>query len=152
MKLFEKILLPTDFSDHAHEALHFAAQLAQTHAASLCLVHVYDILPYALPEGMPMIDEAQMSQLRDAFQKQLQQLRGRALESGIANVETLLLPGNPASEIVRVASEQHFDLIVMGTHGRTGLSHLLLGSVTEKVVRKAPCAVLTVPLHKKEKA
>jgi nucleotide-binding universal stress UspA family protein len=149
MKLFDKILLPTDFSDHAHEALRFATQLAQTHSASLCLVHVYDILPYALPEAMPVMDETQMRQLRDALQKQLDLLQARASESGVPT-ETLLLPGSAASEIVRVAAEQHFDLIVMGTHGRGGLSHLLLGSVTEKVVRKAPCAVLSVPLHKQK--
>ena len=148
MSLFNKILLPTDFSDHANEALRYATQLAQTHAASLCLVHAYDLLPYALPDG-PIMDERQLETVRVAFQKQLEQLRQAAEARGIARVETQLLQGPASSEIVRVASEQHFDLIVMGTHGRTGLSHLLIGSVTEKVVRRAPCPVLTIPLREK---
>ena len=148
MKLFSKILLPTDFSDHANEALRYATELAQTHAASLCLVHAYDLLPYALPDG-PIMDERQLESVRIAFQKQLDQLRQAAEASGSTRVETQLLQGPASSEIVRVAGEQHFDLIVMGTHGRTGLSHLLIGSVTEKVVRRAPCPVLTIPLRDK---
>ena len=148
MTLFNKILLPTDFSDHANEALRYATQLAKTHAASLCLVHAYDLLPYALPDG-PIMDERQLETVRAAFQKQLEQLRQTAEATGIGRVETQLLQGPASSEIVRVAGDQHFDLIVMGTHGRTGLSHLLIGSVTEKVVRRAPCPVLTIPLREK---
>ena len=148
MTLFNKILLPTDFSDHANEALRYATQLAQTHAASLCLVHAYDLLPYALPEG-PIMDAQQLEAVRAAFQKQLEQLRQKAVAAGASRVETQLLQGPASSEIVRVASDQGFDLIVMGTHGRTGLAHLLIGSVTEKVVRKAPCPVLTIPLRER---
>lgn len=147
MKLFGKILLPTDFSDHADEALRYALALAQTHAASLCLVHAYDILPYTLPEGLPMVDDLQMGQLREALEKQLQAAAKRARAGGASDVTTQLVAGPAPAEIVRLANEWHADLIVMGTHGRTGLTHLLLGSVTEKVVRKAACPVLTVPLH-----
>ena len=149
MTLFQKILLPTDFSDHANEALGYATHLAQTHAGSLCLVHTYDLVPYALPEG-PILDDVQLEAMRTAFRKQLDLLRRQAEAAGVSRVETLLLQGQAASEIVRLASEQHFDLIVMGTHGRTGLTHLLLGSVTEKVVRRAPCPVLTIPLREKK--
>jgi universal stress protein A len=150
MKLFDKILLPTDFSDHADEALRYALALAQTHAASLCLVHAYDILPYTLPEGMPMVDDVQMGQLREALEKQLQTAAERARAGGATQVTTQLVTGSASTEIVRVAAELQADLIVMGTHGRTGLTHLLIGSVTEKVVRKAPCPVLTVPLREKK--
>lgn len=150
MKLFEKILLPTDFSDHADEALRYALALAQTHAASLCLVHAYDILPYTLPEGMPMVDDVQMGQLREALEKRLQDAAKHARDSGAAQVTTHLATGPAPAEIVRLANELHADLIVMGTHGRSGLTHLLLGSVTEKVVRKASCPVLTVPLREKK--
>src|SRR5688572_9991383 len=149
MTLFKKILLPTDFSDHAHEALSYATQLAQLHAAPLCLVHAYDLVPYALPEG-PLMDDVQMRELQSALEKQLEKQKQQALAAGASQVTAQLLQGSAASEIVRVASEQSFDLIVMGTHGRTGLGHLLLGSVTEKVVRRAPCAVLTIPLHDKK--
>ncbi|HEX6243682.1 MAG TPA: universal stress protein [Polyangiales bacterium] len=149
MKLFSKILLPTDFSDHAHEALSYATRLAQLHGGSLTLVHAYDLVPYALPEG-PLMDDVQMRELQSALERQLEKLKQQALKTGTTQVTAQLLQGPAASEIVRVAGEQSFDLIVMGTHGRTGLSHLLLGSVTEKVVRRAPCAVLTVPLHDKK--
>lgn len=149
MKLFTKILLPTDFSDHAHEALNYATRLAQLNSASLCLLHAYDLVPYALPEG-PLMDDVQIRELQKALEKQLDKLKQQAQAAGVSQVTSLLLQGSPASEIARVASEQGFDLIVMGTHGRTGLSHLLLGSVTEKVVRRAQCAVLTIPLHDKK--
>lgn len=150
MTLFNKILLPTDFSDHANEALRYATQLAQTHAASLCLVHAYDLVPFALPEG-PILDPRQAETMRIAVQQQLDRMRREAEAQGLTRVETQLLQGPAASEIVRLASDQGFDLVVMGTHGRTGLSHLLLGSVTEKVVRRAPCPVLTIPLHDKQR-
>lgn len=146
MKLFSKILVPTDFSSHSTAAVRYAAALAQTFDASVCLVHVYDLLPYALPEGMPAVDAVQVTQLHDAFQKQLDGARRSASDAGAKNTETLLLQGSASAEIVRVAEEQGFDLIVMGTHGRTGLAHMLLGSVAEKVIRRAPCPVLTVPL------
>lgn len=149
MPLFSKILLPTDFSDHANEALGYAASLAQQHGASLTLVHAYDVVPYVLPEG-PLLDDVQVRELQTALEKQLQKQKEQARATGVSQVAALLLQGQPANEIVRVADEQGFDLIVMGTHGRTGLSHLLLGSVTEKVVRRASCPVLTIPLRTKK--
>jgi nucleotide-binding universal stress UspA family protein len=147
MKLFEKILVPTDFSPHAQEAVRYASELSRTFDAPLTIVHVYDVTPYVLPETVPLYDTFQIGQLREEFQKQLGEVRRLAEQNSVKQVDARLLQGSPFSEIVRFAEEQHFGLIVMGTHGRTGLAHLLLGSVTEKVVRKAPCPVLTVPLR-----
>lgn len=147
MQLFERILVPTDFSPNAEEAVRYAAELARRFEAPLTLVHVYDVTPYVLPEAVPLYDTSQLGQLREEFQKQLSALRQRVEQSGVKQVEARLLQGSPTVEIPRFAEEQGFGLIVVGTHGRTGLAHLLLGSVAEKVVRKSPCPVLTVPLR-----
>jgi nucleotide-binding universal stress UspA family protein len=147
MPLFEKILVPTDFSPHAQEAVRYAAGVSHRFDASLTVVHVYDVTPYVLPETVPLYDTYQLGQLREEFQRQLETVRQLAERSGARQVDARLLQGSPFAEILRFAEEQQFGLIVMGTHGRTGLAHLLLGSVTEKVLRKAPCPVLTVPLR-----
>jgi universal stress protein A len=149
MKLFGKILVPTDFSAHAQEAVRYAAELARTCDAPLSIVHVYDVTPYVMPETVPLYDTLQLGQLREEFQKQLLPIQQQAMQAGVARVDTQLLQGSPPGEIARFAAEHAYDLIVMGTHGRSGLAHLLLGSVTEKVVRKAPCPVLTIPLREK---
>lgn len=147
MKLFEKILVPTDFSAHAQEAVRYAAELSRIHSASLTVLHVYDVTPYVLPETVPLYNTLQINQLREEFQKQLGNVRQHALEAGATQVDAQLVQGSPFMEVVRFAEEHRFGLIVMGTHGRTGLAHLLLGSVTEKVVRKTSCPVLTIPLR-----
>jgi nucleotide-binding universal stress UspA family protein len=147
MKLFERILVPTDFSSHAEEAVRYASELSRRFEAPLTIVHVYDVTPYVLPETVPLYDTFQVGQLREEFEKQLVAVRQRAEQAGVKQVEARLLQGSPSVEIPRFAEEQQFGLIVMGTHGRTGLAHLLLGSVAEKVVRKAPCPVLTIPLR-----
>jgi nucleotide-binding universal stress UspA family protein len=152
MKLFEKILVPTDFSDHAQEAVRYAAELSRAYDEPLTILHVYDVTPYVLPETVPLYDTVQINQLREEFQKLLIEVRQVALSAGVKQVDTELLQGSPFAEIVRFAEERSYGLIVMGTHGRTGLAHLLLGSVTEKVVRKAPCPVLTVPLREPKRS
>lgn len=150
MKLFEKILVPTDFSHNADRAMHMAVELAKGYGASILLVHVYDVAPYAIPEGLPLYETYQITQLRDVFDKQLSEAKQRAEQAGATQVETELLQGSAYREIVRRAEEGRFGLIVMGTHGRTGLAHMLLGSVAEKVLRHAPCPVLTVPAQSSE--
>jgi nucleotide-binding universal stress UspA family protein len=146
MKLFQKILVATDFSPHAEQALQVASELAKTCDASVCLVHVYDLIPYGLPEGMPMYDAATLSRLREDLLRQLSSARERVLKAGVKDVTIGLVQGQPQPEIVRLAEEGGYSLIVVGTHGRSGLAHVLLGSVAERVVRKAPCPVVTVPM------
>lgn len=146
MAQLKRILVPTDFSPHARAALRLAAELAQKTGAALCLLHAYELIPYVLPEGMPMFDPTLIARLRDELGQQLSLARDEAKTSGVTEVETRLTEGNAAREIVRTAESWKADLVVMGTHGRTGIEHLLLGSVAEKVVRKAGCPVITVPL------
>lgn len=132
-----KILLPVDFSKSGEGALHLATSLARERGATLLIVHVEEApsayaageFYYGLPE--PPVEE---------LQRMLEQVQ--PTDPGVT-VEHRLLTGNPADAIVRLADEEHVDLIVMATHGRTGLARLLMGSVAEAVVRRANCPVLT---------
>ncbi len=144
MLAIRKILVPTDFSAHSREAQAWAVELARRYEASLTLMHVYQPISYALPEGYVLPSANLLADLEVSLGKALDDA-GKELQStpGL-RVDTALTQGVPFAEIVRFAREGSFDLIVLSTHGRTGLKHALLGSVAEKVVRKAPCAVLTV--------
>jgi nucleotide-binding universal stress UspA family protein len=141
---FRKILVPTDFSKHSSAAIDAAADLSRRYEASVTLAYVFEPVTYALPEGHVMQSPPQLDEMRSAFEQRLAQVATEAETAGALRVESKLLTGPVASEISDFAEKGEFDLIVMGTHGRTGLRHLVLGSVAEKVVRTAPCAVLTV--------
>jgi universal stress protein A len=144
MNGFQKILVPVDFSSHSLEAIRVAAELAKRFDASLTLSHVYDPLVYARPDGFLMVPQLDVGRVCDALRAELDGARLRALQAGAPQVETKLLDGVVASEIVEFAKRDEFDLIVMGTHGRTGMAHLVIGSIAERVVRLSPCPVLTV--------
>lgn len=146
MSSFRQILVATDFSPHAANALQLATELAKTCDATIQLIHVYDVIPYTLPEGMPVYDATQLAQVRESLGQQLRKAEAQLRSAGVREVQSALREGQPSSEIPRVAQEEGCDLIVMGTHGRSGVAHLLLGSVAERVMRKAPCAVLVVPM------
>src|SRR5947209_1624769 len=128
-----KILYPTDFSSYSNQAYFHAVALAENHGASLTVVFVHTP-DFHAPDG-------QSSQ--SYWKAQLEQIR--PLNQNIA-VHHVFLEGEPAAEIVRYARDAGMDLIVMGTHGRTGMERLLMGSVAEKVLRDASCSVLVVKL------
>jgi nucleotide-binding universal stress UspA family protein len=144
MTPFEKILVPVDFSIHSREALRMAVELGRQFQSAITLVHVFEPAVYALPDGYVIFTPQQLEGFIREFERQLESDKQEALRLGAGHVDTRLLEGFPAAEITRYASEAHSDLIVMGTHGRTGPKHLLLGSVAERVVRTAPCPVLTL--------
>jgi nucleotide-binding universal stress UspA family protein len=127
----QKILYPTDFSPYSNQAYFHAVALAEHHKANLTILYVY--IP---TKGN---DEAD----RRYWRNQLEQIR--PINPAIP-VHHILLEGDPAAEIVRYAADAGIDLIVMGTHGRSGLDRLLVGSVTEKVMRESPCSVMAVKL------
>lgn len=138
MLTFKTILHPTDFSERSALALRLAGSLARDHGARLIVLHVV-VPPPAIPvEGVALPPPALDLKL---LQAQLQQVR---LDDAQLPVEHRLVEGDAAAEILRLAEETKCDLIVMGTHGRTWLSRMLMGSVAEEVVRKAACPVLTV--------
>jgi universal stress protein A len=166
-KTFHTILVPVDFSPYSTEALLYAASIADRFSASLQVLHVISqevrtfathrhleqsgtphrplalLGPYSEPLGVPpeQTDEVVVD-LREQAHTTLQQfmppqLAGHPLEFRIE-------VGHPFEQILEVAKRERADLIVMGTHGRTGLAHLVMGSVAVRVVRLAPCPVLTV--------
>jgi nucleotide-binding universal stress UspA family protein len=138
-----KILFPTDFSPASQEAMSWATSLARDSGATLLIMHVEEP-PMAYGGGELYIDVQDNE--REDLKKAL--VNVVPLDHQVA-FEHKLLVGDPATAIVETADNEHADLIVMGTHGRTGLTRLLMGSVAESVVRKAKCPVLTIkqPAH-----
>ena len=162
---FTHVLVPTDFSDPAHHALRYAIEEATLHHARVTLLHV--LAPRSETEvyyvtGAPVtgadagLDLVAGGRLGPSATSQPTVVRHDHNEEALTQLHDLIpdafrdswaieiAAGHPAETIVRVAQDKSADLIVMGTHGRTGLQHVLLGSVAEKVVRLAPCPVLTV--------
>ncbi|MDH4228456.1 MAG: universal stress protein [Nitrospirota bacterium] len=138
---FERILFPTDFSDHAAHAQGFALDLARQYKAELHIIHVVQLFSYVVDFGMDTT--VQYEAVHHTLQKMMDELAA-SLSGEPMPVRAELVQGNAVAEIIRIAREDRSDLIVLGTHGRSALEHALLGSVAEKVVRKAPCPVLTV--------
>ncbi len=137
------ILVPIDFSPNATAVLEWAAHLAEEHECPLVLLHAYHLpVDFQQLEGAYLPPDFWTQVKNDAatnLERHAEPLRARGLR-----VETVLREGYPASVIEEEAETRNVDLIVIGTRGHTGLKHLLLGSVAERVVQKAPCAVLTV--------
>jgi nucleotide-binding universal stress UspA family protein len=143
---FEKLLFPTDFSDLALVPLAHAKKLTTAFGAEFHCIHVVDeafqywtaLGPESLPIGPPPEEVLELAK------KRMEQFRAAHLAELPRPATCEVLLGRPFAEIIRYAREQAIDLIVMGTHGRGAIAQMLLGSTAEKVVRKAPCAVLTV--------
>ena len=140
------ILLPTDFSECGNYALSYAASLARTFGASIICVHVIEpMVPTVgysgMTEPLPIADIS--DQLEDSAERELPKL-AECEECAGLDIEEVIVHGEAASEIVRVARDRKIDLIVVSSHGRTGLGRILFGSTAEAVVRHAPCPVLVV--------
>jgi nucleotide-binding universal stress UspA family protein len=141
---FTKILCPVDFSPGSREALRVAVELVRDSSAALVLAHVSELLPWSM-RGDFQLSPAISQGIVDSEQAELARWQVLAKELGAREVAVRFLTGVPWDQIVTVArNDRAIDLVVMGTHGRTGLAHVLLGSVAEKVVRHAPCTVLVV--------
>jgi universal stress protein A len=145
MTRITRIMVPTDFSPASDAALEYARALASEFGASIDLAHVFDdsfTSGAFVGDGTVMMPVELRESLVNWVREQLEQ-RHAGHPNTLSASSTVLLMGAPAKRIVEHARETHADLIVMGTHGRSGLSHLLLGSVAERVVRTATCPVLT---------
>jgi nucleotide-binding universal stress UspA family protein len=138
-----RILHPTDFSLFSDYALRIAADLARQNQAILLIVHT---VPTLGPEGATYGEAVSQLEPEGYRQRVAQDLRQSVPAPQGVQCEYILAQGDPAREICRVARDQACDLIVMGTHGRTGISHLMMGSIAEQVIRRAPCPVLTAKL------
>jgi len=137
------ILVPLDFSHHAESVLEWAAHLAEEHGSQLLLLHAYHLpVDFQQLEGAYLPPDFWTSVKSEAAEN-LERYAKPLREAGL-DVECVVREGYPASVIESEAEERPADLIVIGTRGHGGLKHLLLGSVAERVVQKAPCPVLTV--------
>lgn len=144
MIAIKRILVGTDFSARAHLALRYGAEFATVFHAELLLCHVLEPIDFLatlppvgesyIPANLPQLQE---QQAKDQCEKLLAELQ-------IPNTRIILVHGTPFAELVRAARNEEADLLILGTHGRGAIAHLLLGSVAERVVRAAPCPVLTV--------
>jgi nucleotide-binding universal stress UspA family protein len=150
MTRFHQILVPVDFEAPSQEALEAAVDLALTFDAQLTLVHAWEVptaaytaMMYVPADFWTAIEQAATAQLKST----VEQVRTR-----LPRAESILAKGPPAQAILAAADRTKADLIVMGTHGRRGMSHVLLGSVAEKIVRLSPVPVLTMRGKDRESA
>jgi nucleotide-binding universal stress UspA family protein len=145
---FQRILVPVDYSDHSLSALGYAAELAQRFGGKLDIVHVWDRPTYisdAVLVGHGQSQRPLGEMIRENAQRDMQSFLAKLkLPEGVLGGERLL-SGDPAGALLKEIEKEKYDLVVMGTHGRAGFAHLLLGSVTEKLVRHSPIPVLIVP-------
>jgi nucleotide-binding universal stress UspA family protein len=148
----ERILYATDFSEGASHALSYAVDLAKRYNAKLYILHVIYDFTKATGIHVPHISH-------DELYKELNQWAGKEMDSccteatrGLQNLEKVVLKGIPYDEIIKFANSEKIDIIVIGTYGRSGLERIIFGSTAERVVRRAPCAVITVrvPEHRKK--
>ncbi|MCA9108604.1 MAG: universal stress protein [Planctomycetaceae bacterium] len=141
----QKLLVPTDFSEFSNHALRYGCEFAKRFGAQLHLLHVMDA-SLTMPDpimGAPVSD-AELNDLQNRAATAIEDLPESDWLIGIDHVKRVIQIGSPFVEIIRYAKQQEIDMIVLGTHGRTGLAHVLIGSTAERVIRKAPCPVLTV--------
>lgn len=151
--LFQEIAFCTDFSENADEAFITARELAWHYGAKLHVVHVmvnFSLSPPIHATYMPIeYDPKFVEEVAQAAKETIETRYLKQLKEKQAN-EVHLLSGYASSEILRLAEEKNFDLIVMGSHGLTGLAHVLFGSTADRVVRRAPCSVLAVRMPRKK--
>ena len=144
MATYSSILVATDFSEVSEQAFEYALYLCETLGARLYIVHAYTLPAYIAPiEGSFVAPPEYVAELSNRMQQKLDELRDRA-KKRIEQVETKLVVGVSYTEVPRLADELGVDLIVVCTHGRSGLRHAVMGSVAERIVRLASCPVLSV--------
>ena len=140
----KRILLPTDFSEYATEATKYALALAEKFGSEVHLLHVIDLMAAVAPEyGIPPWLDEQLEKMEAQALERLGEVFEPAWREQHRTVRATR-QGTTYAKIIEYAKEHQIDLIVMGTHGRSGLTHFLMGSVAERVVRHASCPVLTV--------
>lgn len=149
----ERILFPTDFSEGSSHALPYAVDLAKHYNARLHILHVVYDIGKAFDSHVPHVSS-------DELHKELNEWASQKIDSccveeirGLPNVGKSVLKGVPYEEIIKFADKEKIDIIVIGTYGRSGLERFIFGSTAERVVRRAPCPVLTVriPEHRERK-
>lgn len=139
-KLFRNVLCPIDFDANSPASLDYAGKIALETGGRIFLLHV---VPWTVA-AVPLDASEVLAELKQSATTRLRQLAKEKLDARIGHEIIVTVAADPGHEVVRLANELRVDAIVMATHGRKGLSHLILGSVAECVVREAPCPVLTL--------
>ncbi len=144
MEMIKKILVPIDFSNYSKKALHYTVSFAQQFNSEIDLVYVIEpiIYPADLSMGQLVIPQTNLD-FQEKAEEELKELAQSEI-GDLLNYNIFVRTGKPFMEIIEAAKEIDADLIIIATHGHTGVEHLLFGSTSEKVVRKAPCPVLTL--------
>jgi nucleotide-binding universal stress UspA family protein len=148
----KNVLVATDFGEAAGSALRYGRDLAGRFGATLHVLHVvenFDVTTFGAETCAALVPETQRD-LETSARRRLDQVLGERDTSRLPTKPVVMTSGSPAFAVVDYAREHGVDLIVMGTHGRPGLAHLMMGSVAEKVVRLAPCPVLTIRRPERE--
>lgn len=148
-----KIIVPVDYSDHSETVVRYALDLASRLSAEVTVVHVWETQPKVPPHVKVTTPDGRSATIAELIQEEaeaaMQQfLKGLSVPGG-ASLPHRILSGAAADAIVKEAEQGGFDLIILGTLGRTGLGRLMIGSVAERVLRTSPVPVLAIPLHKK---
>ncbi|MFQ5510526.1 MAG: universal stress protein [Candidatus Krumholzibacteriia bacterium] len=144
MVVFKEIVVPTDFSEHSLRGLDYAVEIADKFESALKIIYVIEPLLQAADVAWTSVDFEQLNEThKSSAEKQLKHLVEERVPDDLP-VGTETLFGKPFVQILKYAKRENADLIVMATHGRGAIAHILMGSTAEKVVRKAPCPVLTV--------
>ena len=140
----KKVLVPIDFSDYSKSSLRYAVNFAKQFGAEIYLIYVLEPVIYPPDFSMGQIAIPSINaEWDERAREELENLAKTEIPEGV-NVKTILKNGKPFLEIIDTASEENIDLIIIATHGHSGVEHILFGSTAEKVVRKAPCPVLTL--------
>jgi universal stress protein A len=139
----QRFLVPVDFSEDANQAVKYATDLASKLGARMTLLHVIQLLPFGSGDMGVTVPYTYTQDLEAEITSRMQVYLERVTAAGLEG-EIAVAHGVPFQEILETAKAQQVNLIIMGTHGRTGLQYVLMGSVAEKVVRLAPCPVLVV--------
>ena len=146
----KKILVPQDFSEYSIHALKYAVTFAGLFNSELIVLHIVEPIVYPADFSFGQVSiPAMEEEIRKHSEEQLNDLVAKEIPANI-KVTSIIRIGKPFSEIVEVAKSENADLIVISSHGRTGMDHVLFGSTADKVVRKAPCPVLTIRPHEHE--
>ena len=139
----KRLLLPTDFSEYSTAATKYACALAEQFNSELHILHVLEFYPFTPGFGLQAFTDTLIEEVTAHANKSLETVVDPQWAAGRPVVRSLAT-GTPFVEIIRYAREHEIDMIVMATHGRSALSHLVMGNVAERVVRKASCPVLTI--------